>query len=186
MPRDFYRVFLFDEKQSNVFSKGGPLYVPAEYQGEGRHDIREDGIFYCSVEPISAICEAIKRFRNLQLNDADFARPDGQTLAIAKISLRQPFLIDLREATTLVKMNFAPASITTSERTITQALSRTIFQEGVDGFLWWSALESQWTNATLYYSRVAKRLSIVEPPVMLDITNNHVIEAANILNICLE
>lgn len=181
----FYRVILFTEKQSHAFEKGGTLYVPREYQGEGRHDLTDEGILYASVEPISAVCESIKRFRNLKIDNNDFIRPDGQKMALVKIALDNINLIDLRDAKVLVKMNFTPADIATSDRKSTQNVSSRVYTKNADGFLWWSTLEAKWSNATLFFSRVSTKLQVMEEPVGLHVKNNLVMDAARWLNISL-
>ncbi len=183
MPETFYRVFLYQSTQKNPREKGGALFLPREYQGGGRHDISEDGILYASVEPVAAVCENLKRFRNLEIDDRDLARPDGLRMALVKLGLDTRRLIDLRAAQTLVKLKLAPAEIATSERRTTQKISRTIYEYGADGFFWWSTLEAKWSNVSLFYSRVSKRLKVLEPPVVLDVENRVVVDAARHLNI---
>lgn len=185
MPEVFYRTALLSDAPVSVTARGGALYVPREYQGEGRHDLAADGVLYCSAEPLSAVCECLKRFRNLTVNNQVFFRPAGLKMVLVKFSLADANLVDLRQAKTLVKLNLAPADIATLDRNITQKVAQTIYAGGTDGFWWWSTLEARWSNATLFSARVAKRLSVVEEVVPLTIKTEMVVQAAQVLSLTL-
>ncbi len=188
---ELYRVFVWDEAVKNPykvgatrFREGAPLYVPKDYQGDGRHDIKEDAIYYCSKEAISAIAEGIKDYRNLSINDDDFRRPNKSRLALAKLALDDKAkLIDFTDANQLVKFNMKPANIATHEREITQALSNSVYNMGAGGFVWWSTLEATWSNVTLFASRVKNKIKIADNIEPLNVKMKLVREAAKLLGI---
>ncbi len=60
-----------------------------------------------------------------------------------------------------------------------------LFSEGADGFLWWSSLESSWTNVTLFGERALPLLEIAVPPDPIDVHHPAVQEAASTLGVVL-
>ena len=60
-----------------------------------------------------------------------------------------------------------------------------LFEEGVDGFLWWSSLEASWTNAEREPRdpRPKEKLKLVEPLVPLTTHLPSVQQAASRLKI---
>jgi len=179
-----YRVFYWDGHSTGA-SEGGPLFVPQELQGAGRHDIPElDGVIYTSVAPVSCVAEAIKDFRSQEVRSAIFLRPDGHRRSLAAFDLADTVrLLDLDDPKELVKRGINPSQVSSPTRSVTQGLTRQLFEEGLAGFYWWSALNASWKNVTLFKSRVIKSLSLKEKPVELKLDLPVVREAGDFLKV---
>lgn len=95
-------------------------------------------------------------------------RPDGTRRALAHLRLeRADRLIDLDDSRTLVAHHLRPSEVATSQRTVTQRIAGALYDEGAVGLLWWSTLESSWTNTTLFAERVRSSVALVEHPTPL-------------------
>lgn len=176
---DLYRVFPWDGDNQRKFVLGGPYYVPRLLQGRGRHDIKEDGIIYASLDPVAAVAEDIQRFRNLQIDNDDFEMPKGLVKALVHFKLSgKPALYDLTDPHQLVTLQLKPATVATHDREKTQQLSKTLYSKKADGFIWWSTLEASWSNITLFESRVTSRLKIQSKIIPLKTSLTYVQEAA--------
>jgi hypothetical protein len=164
------------------------LYVPRERQGAGRHDIPSlDGVFYVTLNAASAIAENIQGFRNQSLTDTDFYIEEDKIQALAHIALAESAaLVDLNDPAQLLKRHLKPSDIATGDRALTRRVCAQLHAEGVDGFLWWSSLEASWTNATLFQSRVKKKLKLMGPIQPLTTSLPSVREAAARLRIRME
>jgi hypothetical protein len=178
-----YRAFYNKAGIQSPLEKGGPLYIAREYQGGGRHDLANEGIFYCSLETVSAVAERIKPFRNMKINNDDLIMKDGSKLALASYELKGANLVDFRDARELIKMKIAPADIGTQDREVSQKLSAAVHQSEADGFIWWSTINAKWSNLSLFDSKTKNKLSLTGKIIELNIANDLVIEAAKILNI---
>lgn len=183
---ELYRVFPWSPGSKDV-EFGGTFFLARDKQGQGRHDIPKlDGVFYCSQEAVSAVSEFIQAFRGQTLTEAHFERPDGLVMAIACFDLESSArLIHLDDPDVLAHLNIRPSRILTRNRDITRAMAERLYAEGNDGFLWPSALEASWINATLFESRVLKKLSITQPAKRLSLETPEVIEATTFLRITL-
>lgn len=181
---DFYRVFVWDRTSQEKRVKD-KIYPPRLKQGSGRYDIPDrDGVIYCSKSPISAIAEVLQGFRGTSITNKIFSRPDGKILALARIVLDDNIpLIDLNDPNNFLKFNLLPSQVATMNRITTQNIARSIFDEGVHGFTWWSTLEASWINATLFESRTINHMSIMDEIRGLNTNMAEVIEAAQALNI---
>ncbi len=182
---EIYRVFDWDGITVNKRIIGGPLYIPGHRQGKGRHDIPDsDGVFYCSLVKISAIAEALHPFINLTIKNKVFHLESGLTQSLVKISIDNLGLIDLTDAKELLRLSISPQDVATLDRRITQEISRKIFKMGVDGFKWYSAIESKWTNLTLFASRIEDKVSVKKEDIQkLNIDLIEVQEACMFLGI---
>lgn len=152
---------------------GGPLYVPRERQGAGRHD-RPDlyGALYASRTDVAAVAERIQAFRGQTLTDADLRRVDG--VADALVGLDDGDLgdlLDLDDANELARRDLRPSRVATRERAITRGIAEVVFEEGWRGFEWWSTLESSWTHVTLFAERAVGGLAVAGEPE--DLTSVH-------------
>ena len=158
---ELFRIFPWDGRTRGD-AAGGPLYVPRQKQGAGRHDIPErDGVLYCSEIAGSAVAEAIKSFRGQSVPRSVFIRPGGMTIALATLELDDAIaLIDLDDSAHLASRGITPSQVASSHRPTTQGIARRLFDEGSPGFTWWSALKSSWKNATLFESRVRAHMKI--------------------------
>lgn len=179
-----YRVFDWDGTSTGEMF-GGPLYVPAQVQGRGRFDIPFlDGVLYCALSDMCAVVEAIQMFRGSVLAPGDFRRPGGRfRQALTGLVIEDLTLPDLSNPTTLSAHGWTTAQVTSMDRPMTQGMAATLYQEGVPGFLWPSAIESECRNATLFASRVRGSIKVAGKPVDLD-TNLPVVQhAAGLLRI---
>ena len=157
-----YRVFSWD-KASARSELGGPLYVPRVAQGQGRHDLpSRDGVLYSSKNPVAAIAEWIQMFRTRPLRSVHFGPARGLVRALARLELSDAIsLVDLDDPHVLVQQAIKPSELMTHARQITQKWAARLHDQGCPGFLWPSALESQWINATLFETRVRNHLRLV-------------------------
>lgn len=180
-----YRVFTKIPASDAIREFGGPLYVPREFQGNGRHDIPDDGIIYCALDAVSAIAENIKGFINLTINNDDFKRKGKAVQALAEMAMTGERLIDLRDAKEMVKTKTGPMAIATHDREITKGLCKMIYDKQVDGFIWWSTIEAKWSNVTLFESRVKNKIQ-VQKIIPLTTAMADVKKAAKLLQIKLD
>jgi len=163
-----------------------PLDVPRERQGANRHDNPDlYTALYLSRDAVSAIAEAIQAFRGRTLSDRDFERSEDRRLALATLDdSAVPPLVDLDDPAVLVAHGWRPSQVATRQRATTQGIARGLFQEGAAGCAWWSALEAEWTNVTLFGRRGGPmRLAAATEP--LSVTHPGVIAAAARLGVSL-
>jgi hypothetical protein len=148
---------------------GDPLTVARAYQGGGRHDNPDVyPALYGSRRPEAAVAEALRRFRGRTPRGRPLERADGRRLALASIDDRGlDALIDLDDPMALTERSLRPSSVATREREITQPIALRVYQEGADGFEWWSTVEASWINVTLFADRAAPKLAVVDPPHVL-------------------
>ena len=184
---DLFRVFNWDGRSQGEAPRG-PFCIARDRQGAGRHDIPErDGALYGSVNPVSAVAEAIQMFRNQILEEGDFERENGLVQALAHFRLAPGLhLVDLNDPVVLKEMQVRPSEIATLERPRTQAICRRLHEKGVAGFTWWSTLEASWVNATLFQSRIRRKLKLAGKIIPLTIELKEVREAARWLKIRLK
>lgn len=157
----FTRCFARDERARSR-SPGGPLWFPRELQGDGRHDNPTVyGCLYVSDAEESAIVEQLARFRGSRFHTG-MLRRYGLPLAVAAMELPDDReLIDLDDASTLVRERLRPSLVATYDRAITQPQALHLFRKHPDaaGLRWWSTHEARWANVTLFdRARTALRL----------------------------
>ena len=166
---------------------GGVLFVARERQGAGRHDNPDRyGTLYATRSPESAIAERIQTLRGQELEPRDLVRVDGSVLALGSIDDAElPPPVDLDDPRELLRLDLRPSRVATAERTATQPIALSIFEEGAVGFSWWSTLEASWTNVTLFAERAAPMMRIPDEPEPLSLAHPSVIEAARALGVAL-
>jgi hypothetical protein len=143
-------------------------------------------VVYGSSVAVSAVAEAIKSFRGRTIGAPFFRRADGLILAIVPLALDDSaVIVDLNDPRNLAKRGLTPAQVATSHRPTTQNVARRLHGEGAAGFSWWSALEAEWQNVTLFESRVKKHLKLEDAPVVLHAGLPELQEAARRLVITL-
>lgn len=179
-----YRVLPWDNTVGN-YEPGGIFYVDAARQIHGRFDIPEsDSLLYFSQEKIAAVAEKIREFQ-APLENRDFKRTGGRTLALASIHLGMDDLnlLDLDNPQILCDLKINPCQIATNQREISTKISREIFQaKEFSGFFFWSSVEATWKNAVLFVSRVKPQLAKAEISITpLTTKLPEVIEAAKFL-----
>jgi RES domain len=168
-------------------TRGGPLYVPRERQGAGRHDSPgRYGAFYVARTAESAVAEAIQAFRGRDLTPEDLELADGSRLALAVFDdagLGQ--LVDLDEPAVLVRERWRPSEVAGRDRIVTQAMAVRAFDAGALGLSWWSTLDAAWTNLTLFAERTlaAGAITLEGTPERLTLKHPALIAAADHLAI---
>lgn len=160
--------------------QGGPLFVPRQQQGAGRHDSPDRfGTWYCARDPVSAVAESIAFARGQRLEDDDFVTASGAVRSLVSLWLDDEVtLVDLDDPQALATRRLRPSEVATRRRTVTQRIATSLFDEGATGFLWWSRLEAEWINATLFHERARPHVSVVARPRRLSVRLPEVREAA--------
>jgi len=144
--------------------QSGPLWVPRNYQGDGRHDNPDlYGCLYLSDREVSGVVEQLARFRTQRLQAA-LLRRRGLPLAVAALELDDAAeVLDLDDPRVLVRERLRPSSVATRRREVTQAQARAL--HGVHpraaALRWWSIFESSWSNYTVF-DRALPSLSVVD------------------------
>ena len=136
-------------------ARGGPLFVPRDRQGAGRHDSPgRYGAFYAARSAEAAVAETIQAFRGRDLSPEDLELADGSRLALATYDdSALGALTDLDEPAVLVAEGWRPSGVASRDRVVTQAMAVRTFEAGALGLSWWSTLDSAWTNVTLFAAR---------------------------------
>ena len=163
-------------------ARGGPLYVPRERQGAGRHDgPARFGAFYAARTPEAAVAESIQVFRGRDLTDEDLEYADGSRLTLATLHDGElGELLDLDDPAVLVREKWRPSAVASRDRTLTQGMAARAFEAGARGLSWWSTLDAAWTNVTLFAERslVTGTVTVDGPPDKLTIKHPAVVAAA--------
>lgn len=73
-------------------------------------------------------------------------------------------IVDLDDPAELSARQLRPSQVATLRRMVTQAIATSIFREGAVGLSWWSTLDAEWTNVTLFHERALPRIRIAQPP----------------------
>ena len=166
---------------------GGPLHVPRDRQGAGRHDSPgRYGAFYAARAPEAAVAETIQAFRGRDLADDDLELADGSVLTLATLddsALGDP--TDLDDPAVLVREGWRPSRVASRDRVVTQAMAVRVFEAGGLGLSWWSTLDAAWTNVTLFAERTidAGALSVAADLEQLSLRHPAVVAAADHLAI---
>ncbi len=146
--------------------RGGSLWFPRDQQGLGRHDNPERyGCIYGAEDPVSAIVEALARFRGSGQLTAPMLVRSGRPLALAEIELPEDApTIDLDDPTLLAERELRPSLVATHHRELTQNIAEDLYLEHEDavGLRWWSTFEATWRNWTLFGDRAGSLLTLVE------------------------
>lgn len=164
---------------------GGPLYVPRERQGAGRHDQPDHyGALYVSRVAASAIAERIQAFRGQTLNDSDLRLAGGAQFALATFDdSTLGRIVDLDDPAELSIRQLRPSLVATRDRGVTRGIALRIFEERVPGFGWWSTLDAAWPNVTLFAERASARLALVGQPERLTVAHPQVRLAADAIGV---
>jgi RES domain len=136
-------------------ARGGPLFVPRDRQGAGRHDNPgRYGAFYTARSEVAAVAESIQAFRGRDISADDLELADGSRLALARFddaNLTPP--VDLDDPAELVREGWRPSGVASRDRMVTQAMAVRAYEAGAPGLSWWSTLDAAWTNLTLFAER---------------------------------
>ena len=169
-----FRCFAWDEA-ARPDDRDGPLWVPREFQGEGRHDNPDlYGCLYLADRAASAVVEQLARFRSQRLTPA-LLRRRGLPLALAELELPDAAeLVDLDDPVVLKRQRLRPSLVATRERQRTQPQARALHaaHPRAAGLRWWSTYESLWIHVTLFDRavgelrvRTVRALSVFDPAV---------------------
>jgi hypothetical protein len=90
---------------------------------------------------------------------------------------------DLDDPAELVQRDLRPSAVATHPRDATRRMALRIFEEGVQGFGWWSTLEASWANVTLFAERAAPSLRVEGDLEPLSVDHPAVWVAADALGI---
>lgn len=156
-----FRCFAWDEAAPHD-GRDGALWVPREFQGEGRHDNPDlYGCLYLADRAVSCIIEQLARFRGQRLTPA-LLRRRGLPLALAELDLPDAAeVIDFDDPVVLRRERLRPSLIATRERERTQPQARALHVKypRAAGLRWWSTYESLWIHVTLF-DRAAGDLTV--------------------------
>lgn len=179
-----YRAFPY-LADAGLQEMGGPLHVPRERQGVGRHDHPDHyGALYVSRSAESAVAERIQAFRGQSLSDANFGFLSGAWLSLATFDdAAIDGVIDLDDPGELVTRRLRPSMVATRNRAVTRGIALRIHAEGATGFAWWSTLEAAWPNVTLFAERAVPRLGLARDPELLSVRHPVLIAAAAALGV---
>jgi hypothetical protein len=179
-----YRIFDWDGASLGR-GDGGPLFVARTRQGGGRHDNPgQYGAWYCSRDSLSPVAEWLQVFRGRTVYDDDFVGPDRRVKALVGFEIDEHIsLVDLDDPAELSTRHLRPSQVATFHRATTQRIAAALFKEGVTGLSWWSTLEAEWTNVTLFYERALPHVRVATLPQRLSTRDTHVREAAARLDV---
>ena len=179
-----FRVFDWNESALGR-TAGGPLWVARARQGSGRHDApARYGAWYCSRDAVSAIAECIQYLRGHVLADADFVRAGGATKAIVGLWVDDAIdVVNLDDSSQLLRRHLRPSQVATMRRSMTQTIAASVFDEGAAGLEWWSTLEAEWSNVTLFHERALPHVAVESPPRRLSVRLPEVQQAAQHLGV---
>ncbi|MGH3036306.1 MAG: RES domain-containing protein [Gaiellaceae bacterium] len=176
-----FRCFPWD-RRAETSAPGGALWFPRQFQGEGRHDHPERyGCLYLSEDPVSAVVEQLAPLAGTRLEERDLVRA-GLPLALAALRLPgDALVIDLDEPLVLAGEALRPSLVATLDRARSQADAALLHERHphAAGLRWWSTLEPQWANVTLF-DRVEPELRVEEVRALV-LTDDVVEEAAAFL-----
>jgi hypothetical protein len=138
-----------------VSARGGPLFVPRDRQGAGRHDSPgRYGAFYAARSVEAAVAEVIQAFRGRDFSPEDLELADGSRLTLAMLDdSALSSVVDLDDPAVLVEEAWRPSGVASRDRMVTQAMAVHAFDAEASGLSWWSTLDAAWTNMTLFAER---------------------------------
>jgi RES domain len=148
-----WRVLPWDPS-APVGQPGHTLWVPREYQGNGRHDAPDlYGCIYLAEVTVSAVAEMLAPFRGTGDLQPELLVRSGRRLALAELELAgDATLIDLDDPAVLIAESLRPSIVATGQRSVTQAYAVGQFERHSEaaGLRWWSTLEASWIQVTLF------------------------------------
>jgi hypothetical protein len=186
-PVPLWRVFPWDpaaeegERFSATFVPGG--------QGRSRFDLPGNplGVIYLAESEEHAVAEMIQGFRNSPhpLTDDDLTAW-GHRLALARATLAHEVwagIADLCDPAVLGALHITADRPPLRDRGQTQAIAAALHRDGSTGLRWWSAFWGEWHTTVLFRDRPPGGALVYGPPVPLDTSNPHVVEAARLLDV---
>ena len=180
-----YRCFAWSSR-ARTGQRGGPLWFPREFQGDGRPDNPDTyGCLYLADREASGVVEQLAPFRGQQLHPS-FLRRRGLPLSIAAIEVPdEAGVIDLDEPRVLRREALRPSQVATRYRTVTQPQALALHRAHPDAaaIRWWSTYESLWANYTVF-DRAAPALRVRDVRA-LTVDDGAVVDAAELLGLAL-
>lgn len=147
-----HRCFTWDE-QARSRSRGGPVWFPRAYQGDGRHDNPQAyGCLYASETEVASVVEQLATFQGSLFTPGMLTRR-GLPLAVAAIELPDEIqLLDLDDPRVLLREDLRPSLVATRERAVTQPQALELYERHAEaaGLRWWSSHEALWANYTIF------------------------------------
>jgi hypothetical protein len=170
-----------------ISARGGPLFVPRDRQGAGRHDSPGYyGAFYAARSADAAVAETIQAFRGRDLSAEDLELADGSRLTLATLDdSGLSLVVDVDDPAVLVEEGWRPSGVASRDRALTQAMAVRAFDAGALGLSWWSTIDAAWTNLTLFAERTLETGSVALDgvPEALSLRHPAVVAAADHLAI---
>jgi len=162
---DLYRVFPWDPGAA-LADPGGALFVPESAEGRiSNPDLYQE--FYAAGSETAAIAERLGRF--VRWRRGTFVPRNGLQLALAHLYLNADARIcELDDTKTLLGCGIQrPSDVVTTQRSITQAWARRIFEANrYDGISWWSRYNDRYRVYGIWNYSV---ISLAEAPAELTI-----------------
>jgi hypothetical protein len=158
-----WRVFPWDRTAPDGAPYSARFIPPAGSQTGGRFDLGTPPVLYLAEAPEHALAELLHRFRGRPLRAAHLLRRDARDpdlfhpLALVEAFLPAELaqaLPDLGDPQMLLELGIRPDHLASRERRTTQAISRALYERGLPGFQWWSALHGDWHVTLLYLDRI--------------------------------
>lgn len=168
-----WRAFTWDVDAA----EGEPYSVrsvpPVEKQIAGRFDNDATAVLYLGEFPEHAVAEVLRQFRGRSLR-AGHLRRSSLPLALVAVTVPGPIMAavaDLTDPQVLLHHGSRPdvLALPESERATTQAVSRRLYDAGLPGFRWWSAIHGGWHSTVLFVDRVPLEVLDFGTPVILDV-----------------
>lgn len=155
---------------------------PVEKQTGGRFDNDATSVLYLAEYPEHAVAEVLRQFRGRPFR-AGHLRQYGFPLTLVEVAVPAEVIsaiADLGDPQTLLRhgLRADTLALPESERAITQAVSRRLYDADLPGFQWWSAVHGGWHSTILFVDRVPLETLRFGTPTPLDIRHPAVTVAA--------
>jgi RES domain len=170
--------------EASATDEGGPLFVPRFLQGHGRHDNPDRyGALYLSHAPESVVAELLRFLRRHDVSNTDLVSENRSYSLVAIDERELKGLLDLDDPRNLVRRTLRPSGVATGKREVTRRVALDIYEEGVPGFEWWSAIEASWINVTLFVDRAVPFLGVADEAQPLTVGHPAVRAAAEVVGV---
>ena len=161
-------------------------FVPSN-QGHSRFDLpgRPAGVVYLAETPDHAIGEWIARFRGQALTEADLER-NGRARALVSVELRDASrgrIADLCDPAELTRYGLRADQLAVRDRAVTQGIAARLYDAGLTGLRWWSALFGDWHTVVLFRDRLPTDALAYGTPEVVDFSTHALARAADWLNV---
>ncbi|MDQ2665886.1 MAG: RES family NAD+ phosphorylase [Gemmatimonadota bacterium] len=147
-----WRCFPWDSAASEGAPWSASYLVPG--QTIGRFDLHDrPPVRYLAESPEHALGEVLGPFRGTAFQPA-YLRQSGRPLALVEVTLA-PSLVkripDCTEPAVLTMLGLRPDELAHHDRSLTQAVSRAVYDAGkYAGLRWWSALTGGWHTTVVF------------------------------------